>query len=1469
MKRKILSMVLMVSLIFSMIGQVALANVQIPVDKVIINEVYFVEGENVITREPIIRPTMTVSWEEPNEWGGDPNITDIHSPDFYDIIVENITRGTQNTIRVDSGSTEFNNRQIDLHEEVNIDTGSLYNVIVKPYHYHLIEDGTGYELAQESGVAESAYAITDLNLEFVSSENSIQVIWDDLGSPEFQYRIVYAIGDYTNRSKQDILDNKEGEIGSITSESDGVEKFYDPIQKRNKLSYTIDENIYPGQVYSIMIEPLVEYFNSELVMRNRNYPYIQSCSTNVQLDLFEEGDYIRLGWNIPSRFKVGQDRDEYALVEATLVEYQDGQGRNVAIFDGDAAVIGYYKVPKPNQESEYQIKFVYKAVDDQSKPSIEPESNIVAYVPSELLITPTMPIVPKLFSEEILDDLKSTYTNEEIRTILADKYLVPGYTFTGVLDNILSQNVTFHIDEDVATVNLVWGAFQRIDVNETSPTYNEYIYDDNVYYDIWVTKSLDAMNYAIPVIEDKRYGTGTPSNVIYEDGKICGYSQELQQYYNDTTGELVDIEPNEIYYIKILARKKVANGELLSDPTVVTVYYGYGGDIFEPPTIAKPPLKVKDSETTSDGITLTWEEAWWEIISPDASPGDALAIWQHEVWVEDAGSGTVNIYGDKVNNAKYFPIYKGATEITRLENYLRTLGAPMTLKAREVNLGEDAYGVSDVRYKFCRIPYTEVQNQIIAGQQIDPTYTFNDYYQELIEADKNGTKPLGWNDIIPGVESTDGEQLRYREEGLLPNTSYLFLVYPYRTLYTGELLMAHYPTPIAVSTDPEDTVIVPDPIVPNLYVSNYSDTSISVTWKYNEDFVYELVYSLYEDISTAKEVEWDIPDDIHDPLYPVNGEYYEVKIDDLFPDTEYYFWIRAIQTATSATSHWSNSVFGKTRDVNHPIPPRGVGIASEENMKLHGYEESVTDEYLTIEWILDANDKFIDSGNPSEQNVTTTYSYIIEVADNSKFIDPQYIESSGGLFDSVPGNVELLEKNMVKIKELIPNRPYYIRIKTRVTVEGTEEGQLIVKDSLTYSPTIKIITITTGDEYDGIIDPALEILPGKDYEIIYNPKNNELEFRFRDDLDGDNNVDQRLISQLIARNIYEYLIPIASFDNKPISKRIITIPYSIIEAFNEYKVDIVIDAGEIILDMPYGALSSELNRQVSQYGTAPYIRIEIEPLDAYHTVEQMPDQAIKSVAIPQDINVKVKSDKLTKLLNYSDKVLTVNLKTNNRYELYGKDSVVYTKDYKYDWVETSSVFDKYNGYITFKTSKLGAYGAYVLESRNQNIVLENGHWSEKYREDVFEKYNIEGLDHYDPENKVSEQAIINIIYSMITNERNIDLDAYISNSITNILKQAGVKENISKNQKTITRQEAINMFVRAYEIMNEETITIDSIILSEVNADKTISNQYKKGIAKAAIIGLVSDVSKVRADDPINYAEIFTIWSKLEQKRGR
>ncbi|MCT4542010.1 MAG: fibronectin type III domain-containing protein [Vallitalea sp.] len=1472
MKKRLICIIIVVA----MLVQPIIANVQIQVKNITVDEVFYIVGQDMITGNPIIRPTMTVGWEEPDSWAGSPSDSNYHTPDGYFLSVKNRTFNDTKKIEIKGKTDIFNKKSIKVHDKLILNTGSLYEVFIEPYHYH-IENIGGEDrrvLAPTSGAPKKVYAITDLNVELKPGDNSIDVVFDDLGISDFEYRIVYAVGDYSNKTKQELINNKEGEINNLTRQSSNVKSFYDTEKKRNRLSFTIDQNVYPGQIYSVMVEPVTQYFEGNPIVKNVNYPYIWTCSTNINLKVLEDGEYVRLEWKIPASFKVGQDQSEYELVEAKLVEYINDSPSNIAIFNKDAATMEYYRVRRPSKPVKYQLQLTYKVAGDDNKIPIKPESKKVPFVPNALRVKPTKPKVPKLMTKSILNDLKIKPINE-IKAELEGKYLVDGDSYNDNISNLLEAKRTFSIMESNNTINFVWNAFRRKDVLIDSPTYGQNITDTDVYYDIYVTKDIESLAGATRIIDNKKYDKLTPNNIIKSKttDEIIGFKCDLGFYYEKGETQLQKITPGNLYYIKIVAKKKWGSEEIISEPTIVSLYYGYNGDSFEPPSVVKPPLKVKDKDTTTTDISIIWKEKWWEVIAKDTTKYSELAQWVHQVWVVN-DNGTAKIYTKYVEGGEHFKIYEDENEKTRLINYVKNIDnnkyADFDLISRKVDLGADQFGVSDVKYKFYKIPYKDVQKEINVQKKSNPNYTFVDYYNKLISDDKNNINNIGWQNINVTKDVDNETYLYYKQDALLPNTLYLFMLYPFRELKNGNILHAHYPTPIIVATKPEESTVIPDPTVPNLYINDYTDTTMTLTWKYNTKFNYEIRYSLTEDVDTAEVWNFKLPSDPKDPLYPTDGAYYEVTVDDLFPNTQYYFWIRSKQPANNHISPWSNVAIGTTKDIANPLPPKGIGLASKDSMKKHKYKENVTEDYISIEWILNVDDK---DSKDDKSNTQKKFSYLMEVADNPLFIDPIYIESAGGEGDIKPDNVEILEKSLVKVNKLISNRFYYVRMKTRITVTGKEEGQLIVKDSSTYSNPIRILTKYSSSEYDGNPDPELEILPSKDYELVYDKENKELTYRFRSDEKGsnnlsDNNVDQRLIMNLIKHNTYIYNIDISKYKDYPVTKRKVIIPYSIIEAFDSHKVSMAITAGDITMEIPYEALKSTINKNVTQYGEAPSISVKINQFNNYYIEELMPENALVPVGIPQKLGVYVNTRKGTKEINNTDKQINVNVKAKPRYELYGKEIITFKKDTKYNkWQEIDGEYNTYSGKVNFSTGSLGVVGLYITDKKKQqNLVVPTipTHWSDNARKKITGKYKIKGLDKYNPDNTITENQMLNIMYGILTKERTIDLSKHIDKNTLRHLTNSGINKAGTINNSTLSRQAGIHMFVRTYEIMNDKSIKYDYSLLNKLKSDSDINNSYKESIAKAVKLGLLNNVDNIRAKDNMKYGEMFQIWSKIE-----
>ena len=1480
--KRLIAWVLTLALITSVTVPVY-ANPQDPVDRFWVSDVSYVEDISFLDNSIILNPTMTINWEDPDTW----NLEDEYDiPDYYQIDVTNLSLGGVENFTINNGTEAYDAKTLDLHNEMDLETGSLYEMSIYPYHEHEIRDDDGniIGVTPQMGVPEIIYGLTDVTVEFISGSDEIQVIWDDLGDVDFEYRISYALGEYATLNE--VLDNAEG-TDIVQSSDDRVTQYFDAEEGRDKLLYTIDSNIIPGQTYSIIVESVVDSYEGDSVARNRYYPYIYSVSTSIELFLDELGEDIILTWEIPSSYEI--DGDTSTLAELTIYESEGGSSSPIAIFDDEAGAVGYYRIPKPDTERIYYIEVSYS---NQAQATV---SNEVTYSPTDYLIQPTTPVIPRLLTEDILNSLLPDADDDlpvkddiddldDTVTALKDQgYMLRDYDYEGNVADILEDTDTFHT-EATGAFNFVWEAFERLDVDTSSDTYGQPIKDNDIYYDIYISDDLSGLGTTTPIYEDV-YHTSVGDEAVLlgaenEEGEreIVGYTQLLSRYYktatDDSPAEVTDITAGKLYYIGLQAKKVTGIGTLTSDLATVAVYFDYDGDDYEPPTISKPPLQEKTNESTETGITMIWKESWWEIISPEVGSSDVLYNWQNQLWMENNG----NLSATAIDGEDAYDIYEGLENIQAfIDDYNLVNGLDWELDdeviAREVSLASQGSS-SDILYQFLNIRYDQVLDAIAAQnvgrEEGDPDYyTFEDYIVDLIEADRDGTSTLDWLDIVPETDDDDSSYKSYREEGLLPNTSYLFILMPYRDLLDNQVLYAQYPATLLVSTPPETDDVTPDPTVPNLYTSDYEPTSMTVQWKYNSDFTYELYYSTGEDVNAAIPYNFELPD-VTDPTYPEDGDYFPVTVDDLFPLTTYYFWIRATQPVDNTTSDWSNPVEGTTTDVDEPVPPRGFGLTSEANAAAYGYEDNVGDDYLIVEWLRDVDDiETTEVAEDEETNVTFTYTYIIELADNDRFVDPVYVESSGGESDIIPEAVSILEKNLVEFGELVGNRHYYVRAKTRLVVTGSEDGQEITKDSASYTSTIRILTIADGTEYDGNIDPALTILPERDFELIYDSDEDLLEFRFRsnetdDDGELDNAVDQRLISDLINDNATEYVIDLISYSNRDVDSRRVTMPFSIVEAFDSYGVDLIILTEDMILAMPHDSVVNHVEDQVSAYGVAPTLVIDILELDMFEVRNDLPDSEVIEGALPQELQVRVVSDRRTDQIYYADEEITVQMLTTVQYGLDGDDMVVMEKDSRGNWEEISGDYNSRQDTMTFETANIGTYGVYAY---NRSTVVDGintnpNHWAEDEREVVYSEYGIEGLESYFPDVSVSQTVVVQAIHGMVMGERTIDLSGRLSSSELQTMERAGILETTEQHGGTIERQEAMHMFVRAYEMMNRNDVSYSQDTLAQVQALGGVDGDYAISLAKALNQGLIVDVNDIRPTDALDYGEFFALWSR-------
>jgi hypothetical protein len=1460
--KKIIALILTgVILISGLPAMKVSANVQLGVQTFTATEVYYVVGQSIIDGSSIIQPSITVEWTDPITWAEGMNPSDYHTPDYYLIKLVNKTTSKTQELQILKGTEEFVAKKVKLHEHTNLETGSFYEITIQPMHYHQIDVDTRV-LAPSSGTPKKVYVITDPLVELQADENEIRVVWDNVGNDQMSYKIVYALGDFTNRTAAELITNKTGEITNVTTATEGVTEFYDPLTKRAKLSYTITQNVYPGQIYSFIVEPTLDYVDGNQITRNRNFQYINTCSTNVGLAVVEDGDYVRLQWQIPPSFKVGSDQAEYELVEAQLVEYSEGLSRNIAIFKNSvAASMEYYKIQKPLKETEYQIKLRYEAVASSSKPPIYANSAKVPYVPEAMKITPTQPYVPQPISQKILDQLKAANTAAGLKLIMEKNYMVPGDYFSNSdILNFISTNRSFTVDKNTNTIKLVFEAFKKRETDTNSPVYGQYTVDANVYYDIYVSNNINDLAGAIPVLKEQKFSQSTENVISDTGGNIIGYKVDLNKYFTADSIGLKAIVPNQIYYIKVVAYKKWGDEVAKSVPTIVTIYYDYDGDISSPPLISTPPLKVVADNTTDTSVQLKWAENWYEIVAKDTTAFPVLAQWTNEIWVDKV---TGDLSTTAKTNSEYFDLYNSKISAEQLKVYLKSNWPARYTNfdyiQRRMTLGKDLLGQSDVAYEMLSLKYEDIKSAIEIIQEVNPNYNLNEYIQNMLEDEADAKITLDWKKISPITTTTIPPSVFHTATNLLPNTQYVFLLKPYRMSLENEVLYAHHPAVIVATTDKQYPDVKPDPIVPSLYCTGVTETNATLTWRYNLDFEYELKFGLIEDISKAKDIKVQLPTNHQDPKYPSNGAYFDKLVGDLFPDTDYYFWIRAKNPVTGKFSAYSSALLVTTEDINSPWPATGLGLAAFNSIQPFGYTVAQGDTFLAVEWLLNPNDTQ-GSGN-KDNKVVTSYEYILEVATNEKFIDPQYIQLTDGTNDILPSNVEKLAKNLLMINKLTPNRRYYFRVKTKVIVQGSEVGQYIEKESV-YSPVVILLTKTNNDEYDSNVADNMIVLQNEYYETVYNKDTKELKYRFRfdgNDQNGtfDNYLVERLITDLKRNNTYVYSLNMKEFEKFPIIKRTVELPYRLWKAMMDNKIDLAIKANNSTLLIPANALTTQVNAQVNNLGQKPTVRISIEDKSVSYMNEKKPSELV-SASVPQQYSIKLLTEIGNKEVLYTDKEVTIRLANNNRYSIYQTPtSTMFYNPKTLSWNAKPMTYDKTANEMIVKTYSLGAYNTFS----NAKTTAVTPHWSNKFREILVSNLNIVSMNVSKPENKITKQDFLKIIYGSISDQGIIDISSKLTQSQVDKLVKGKVAVNNKALTTGITREEAFYTIIQALNKVEGKTYTPKASTLKALPTN--ISSTYKKNIAIAYELGIVSKINEIRPKDTLTYAEMYKIVGML------
>ncbi|WP_069998896.1 fibronectin type III domain-containing protein [Cellulosilyticum sp. I15G10I2] len=1301
----------------------------------------------------------------------------------------------------------------DTLKDNRFTSGKLYKIEIVPGHYHTNDSvTTPVRASNNQGVG---YFFTDFNTRLENKNGQLEVNWEYIPGASYEVRYLPADRATVEQMEQGIT-NSSGV--TITPTAVPISNAYAEnasnqitVNGVKRVRYIVEQPT-PGQIYSAYVVPtsvnnaLIGNYRFENIVQNKetgiNGPKVAQASTDILLDVFDvEPNYVRLEWHLASWITANsklKKTEIYKIDEGNAVPQLIGTILNTSLAENKD--LGYYQYLRPTKNTTFFVRF---QIDEMSEML---ETERVLYIPGQAAVRPLKPKIPEPFSESI--DISDT--NIDIRPyIVSEDDISRG--------SLQFKDNTFHVtNTNPLNIQLVWDAPTKTD------TLNNKIVDYDIQYDVYVTKDKNLLEdeNLTPIASNLPFYELAPNNLIFNQSRtrVVGFKTLIEQYTKADNTQAA-LNANSSYFIKVIAKRPYGTSYILSDPTIVSITIDKNGEVFTPPILAKPPLKLH--ETTMVSATLRWRTTWREIYVKDATLRDnyppeekqQALQWNSVVYT---GTATPPYIRFKPAEGLTEHILNTSNQVDQIRNSVGTVYYDDHYINRTVALGDES------NYEFKVLSYDEVNRQIAKyieekGMQM----TIQDWLMDPVNFGQTG-----WETIAPHIPQTNQEPdnnnwMEYTKEGLLPNTRYVLLIRAYKVLDDGTRLVQTYPSYVLATTltdyeSPEET-----PKTPELNLDTKDDTSITVWWMYNNSFDYEIVYSRLDNPSAAITWDFNISDVPGDMNYVSNGAKANVRITGLVPETTYNVWIRAKQKKGTETSAWSNPVTVKTDPLGTPAMPTGLGPAAYQSILEIGQDfPPIAKDYITVEWIKNAND------TAEMQNTEKQYSYVVEFADNPEFLDAVIVNTSGAV---VPGNngdaqYEVLAKNMVRFNNLIANRPYYVKVKTVLTYKDTEGNREIVRES-DYTSWVRILTKTSTDEYDG----------GENDNIITYPE--AIIEDYSKDIWTVEIVDTaKIITDIMKKKDYFYTIKVEKFNNKhDAAIRRLKIPKSIIDALISQRMELKIATNIGIYEIPVKALEV----YTKQHSAKDMVQLEFTQIVDYkitHIIRQYPETLLKG----EQLDIFIKGSNRTTIIKKLDGYLKVKLKLDAAKEYMYKDLFAYT--YNFDaaaWKkENHSIDTLTDTYITYSTAVTGIYTVY------EKLKTASAYSSTYGMRLLANTYGISALGTVYFQNEVvHSNQFVHLLLGIAQNKPQIDLTAPVYADTLTKARTAGIYTESASGG--INEEQAIAAVVRLYELKTGYKVKPSNVAISGV------SSKYQEAVKKAYAIGLIDTINPKQ---PVRYA---------------
>lgn len=974
-------------------------------------------------------------------------------------------------------------------------------------------------------------------------------------------------------------------------------------------------------------------------------------------------------------------------------------------------------------------------------------------------------------------------------------------------------------------LNVTWEAFLRSPLSSdelVDPIFNGYL-DKNLTYRIWVTNNRN--NFAL-IPNDMVIEIDASDLTATNIGGRPFYSTVLESYVapNGEGGfEEFPFEENNIYFIRIEAIRN--DSESISQPAYGAHYIIPINNIpIEPNMLSRPPLRIKNvdgiDQITQDSITIEWEEQWFEVYNEETDR------WYSAVGIQN---GNI-VFGDIVSHADNILMNLRALNpdgslniaITR-QRINNALSPYMPIPIiRMIDLTGVSYQVHTVEFsQIEEIGHEEYLNDISSANTT----------QSWVEITPSGTGTL--EKTISTVQNPSGD--------MEPSTSYVIFIRPFKNSEAGNRI-AFFPSFVAAATlsEREDLEIVP--VVPVLHPVRSGDTYLVVRWQYIPTLNYEIRYS--ENRSNYPQGGTLINSETirqNGNIVTIGGrEYVELTIPNLFPNTPHYIWIRSLvgdEEGETTVSQWSNFIEMTTGQLQPPQPPRGLGIASQNHVNIFNRENGtdympIGPNHIIVEWMRNPGDTApITAGN---------------------------VSGEGGIVQALL-SPQIPNSYMVKFNELVANRRYYVRAKTRVVISRGDNNTVIRNytyivqlslnndfldvveievptttntDTVIYMDSdwtqIGVYTSTTDDEYDGNVDPDTVPLPDTDFEIIYDAATNTLTHRFRSNQvdaygNRDNHVDQRFISRLVQNRVFVYDIDVSRYGSRTVRNRVVEVPFGIIESFDERQIDFKIVANNLTVTIPHGSLVNNEVRQLPGLNRTTRVLITIS--------EDRTNLTNQFISTPHRLTIDfIEGNNSIRVTEFNKPLILDMAIPSLPATAAGHISGYISNSNTGGWQMVPSNHQRGTTNVNFTTNQSGTYG--VISSNPANNVSTAETLLNMQR--VNTKLRITDMELYDENRSIHANQFNQIIAAVARRDSTVKMNVPLSNNDFVSLGRAGMLVS----GDTVSRQAGINSLVRLYEVMSGYPVTMfpslnQTSFADIINADE----QFQTGLLKADSLG--------------------------------